>query len=135
MPPAPPDRARIRAGIAAGVGVIAAAIVGRVGGLATVWVVVLAVVLAASAAFAFAFAPGEPAAVPVEAPAPIQATDDEDARWRSLRHDLRGILSPALLMADRLLMSTQDPLAKRAAETMIDGIERAEKRLSRDPAP
>ena len=47
-----------------------------------------------------------------------------------LRHDLRGILSPALLLADRLLTS-QDPLAKRVAETMIITIERAEKALAK----
>ena len=47
-----------------------------------------------------------------------------------LRHDLRGILSPALLLADRLLTS-QDPLAKRTAETMILTIERAEKALAK----
>ena len=49
---------------------------------------------------------------------------------RRLRHDLRGILSPALMTADRLLMSTEDPVAKRAAETMVETIERAEKRLA-----
>ncbi len=49
---------------------------------------------------------------------------------RHLRHDLRGILSPALMTADRLLMTTEDPVAKRAAETMVDTIERAEKRLA-----
>ena len=49
---------------------------------------------------------------------------------RQLRHDLRGILSPALMTADRLLMSTEDPVARRAAETMVETIERAEKRLA-----
>lgn len=50
-----------------------------------------------------------------------------------LRHDLRGILSPALLTADRL-SNSQDPIARRAAETMIATIERAEVRL-RDEQP
>ena len=50
-----------------------------------------------------------------------------------LRHDLRGILSPALLTADRL-SNSQDPIAKRAADTMIATIERAEVRL-RDEQP
>ena len=45
-----------------------------------------------------------------------------------LRHDLRGILSPALLLADRLSMS-DDPIAKRTAEAMISTIERAEQAL------
>ena len=42
-----------------------------------------------------------------------------------LRHDLRGVLSPALLTADRLLASSDDPAARRAAETMIETVERA----------
>ncbi len=50
-----------------------------------------------------------------------------------LRHDLRGILSPALLTADRL-SNSQDPLARRAAETMIATIERAEIRLRDEQA-
>jgi hypothetical protein len=48
-----------------------------------------------------------------------------------MRHDLRGILSPALLTADRLTMS-QDPVARRAGETMVATVERAEERLRRD---
>ncbi len=47
-----------------------------------------------------------------------------------LRHDLRGILSPALLLADRLSMS-DDPLARRTAEAMILTVERAEQALAR----
>ena len=42
-----------------------------------------------------------------------------------LRHDLRGVLSPALLTADRLLASSDDPTVRRAAETMIETVERA----------
>jgi hypothetical protein len=45
-----------------------------------------------------------------------------------LRHDLRGILSPALLLADRLSAS-EDPLARRTANAMILTIERAEQAL------
>ncbi len=48
-----------------------------------------------------------------------------------LRHDLRGILSPAMLTADRLTTS-QDPLVRRAAEAMISTVERAEERLRRE---
>ncbi len=69
---------------------------------------------------------GAVAAAIVE-PTPSRLTDEEFSR---LRHDLRGILSPALMTADRVLMSSQDPLARRAAETMIATVERAEKRLS-----
>ena len=47
-----------------------------------------------------------------------------------MRHDLRGILSPAMLTADRLTMS-QDPVARRAGEAMIATVERAEERLRR----
>ena len=50
-----------------------------------------------------------------------------------LRHDLRGILSPAMLTADRLT-TNQDPLTRRAAEAMISTVERAEERLRRDQA-
>ena len=49
-----------------------------------------------------------------------------------LRHDLRGILSPALLLADRLSMS-DDPMAKRTAEAMISTIERAEQAIAKKP--
>lgn len=141
MPPAHARRARLRLGAAAAAGVIVAGVTGQLAGLAPGWVTALAVVLAAVGA-----AVALPADVPVvalppapasPAPAPVSAPDmsEHDAQWRSLRHDLRGILSPALLMSDRLLMSTQEPLAKRTAETMIETIERAEKRLSQDPAP
>ncbi len=47
-----------------------------------------------------------------------------------LRHDLRGILSPALLLADRLSMS-EDPVASRTAEAIIQTIERAEAALAK----
>lgn len=40
-----------------------------------------------------------------------------------LRHDLRGALSPALLMADRLIGNT-DPGVKRAGEVIVRAIER-----------
>ncbi len=50
-----------------------------------------------------------------------------------MRHDLRGILSPALLTADRLTTS-QDPVARRAGETMVATIDRAEARLRRSDA-
>ena len=62
-----------------------------------------------------------------QAEAGLRAQDREVSR---LRHDLRGILSPALLLADRLSMS-QDPLAKRTAEAMISVIERAEQAIAR----
>ncbi len=51
-----------------------------------------------------------------------------------LRHDLRGILSPAMLTADRLA-ANQDPIARRAGEAMISTVERAEERLRREQSP
>ena len=51
-----------------------------------------------------------------------------ETRTSSLRHDLRGILSPAYLTAERLL-GHADPAAKRAGEMMIKTIERATERL------
>jgi pheromone shutdown protein TraB len=73
-----------------------------------------------------AVTPGE---LPIMAP-PIVAPAIEPETLRQLRHDLRGILSPALMTADRLLMTTEDPIARRAAEAMVETIERAEKRLA-----
>ena len=46
-----------------------------------------------------------------------------------LRHDLRGILSPALLSADRLANS-QDAAVRKAADIVIRSVERASARLS-----
>ena len=65
-------------------------------------------------------------------PDPKAAADEALApeTLRRLRHDLRGILSPALMTADRLLMTTTDPGIKRAAEMMVETVERAEKRLA-----
>jgi signal transduction histidine kinase len=64
------------------------------------------------------------------------------ALWRNARlaavgtavakisHDLRNILSSALLVADRL-QETDDPTAKRAARTLIPAVERAAQLVSR----
>ena len=49
-----------------------------------------------------------------------------------MRHDLRGILSPALLTADRLTLS-KDPVARRAGEAMVSTVDRAVERLRREP--
>ncbi|TLU73852.1 ATP-binding protein [Lichenicoccus roseus] len=57
-----------------------------------------------------------------------QALVQRDATMSKLRHDLRGILSPAMLMADRLSGSV-DPIARRTAETLIKTIERADAAL------
>ncbi len=41
-----------------------------------------------------------------------------------LRHDLRGVLSPALMMADRLLRN-EDPAIRRAGDAVVRSVERA----------
>ena len=51
-----------------------------------------------------------------------------EAATSSLRHDLRGMLSPALLVADRLLAHA-DPVVVRAGETVVKSVRRAEARL------
>lgn len=59
-----------------------------------------------------------------------------EAATSSLRHDVRGMLSPALLVADRLLAHS-DPKVVRAGETVIKAINRAIERLTetRPPPP
>ena len=72
-------------------------------------------------------------------PAPNGSPDPEIARklarlaeleaaTSSLRHDLRGMLSPALLVVDRLLAHS-DPKVVKAGETVVRSIKRAEERL------
>ena len=67
------------------------------------------------------------------------------ALWRNARlaalgtavakisHDLRGILSPALLTAERLQMS-QDPSIRRAGDTLVRAVERATELMRRTVA-
>lgn len=59
-----------------------------------------------------------------------------EAMTSLLRHDLRGMLAPALIVVDRLLAHS-DPKVVRAGETVVKAIERAEQRLSatRSSAP
>lgn len=47
----------------------------------------------------------------------------------SLRHDIRGMLAPALLVTDRLLAHS-DPKVVRAGETVMKAVRRAEERLN-----
>ena len=46
------------------------------------------------------------------------------AHTAMLRHDLRGVLSPALMMSDRLL-NHADPAVQRAGTAVVRSIERA----------
>ncbi len=59
-----------------------------------------------------------------------------EAATSSLRHDLRGILSAAMLNSDRLITHS-DPKVVRAGETIISAIQRATERLAetRPPPP
>jgi hypothetical protein len=59
---------------------------------------------------------------------------DLRGRTASLRHDLRGILSPALLTADRLADS-QDPAIRKAADILIRTVDRATARLAETTPP
>ena len=51
-----------------------------------------------------------------------------EAAASELRHDLRGMLAPALLVADRLLAHS-DPKVVKAGETVVNSVRRAEQRL------
>ena len=51
-----------------------------------------------------------------------------EASTASLRHDLRGILSPSLMLADRLL-DNADPKVRRVGEVVIQTVERCTERL------
>jgi hypothetical protein len=57
-----------------------------------------------------------------------------EAATSSLRHDVRGMLSPALLVADRLL-AHPDPKIVRAGETVIKAVQRAIDRLTETRPP
>jgi hypothetical protein len=85
----------------------------------------------------------EPAAIPtspqiptdpeaVAAPAEAQGSDEWTHKLSLLRHDLRGILSPAMLIADRLL-AHEDPAVQRAGELVNRTVERAAARLADKP--
>jgi hypothetical protein len=64
-----------------------------------------------------------------DADAAQQQVAEMSAQASALRHDLRGILSPALLSADRLANS-QDPASRKAADIVIRSVERATARLA-----
>jgi hypothetical protein len=64
-----------------------------------------------------------------DAPAVAERLRTLEATTASLRHDLRGILSPALLTAERLL-GHADPVIRRAGEMMVKTVERASERLA-----
>ncbi len=116
----------------------------EVAGLGTILALAVAALVGGAAA-ALASRPVEAAIVPPAPPVParpmpapsVAVAPVEPDMLARLRHDLRGILSPALLTADRLLATTDDALVRRAAETMIETVERANARLTatRSDAP
>ena len=67
-----------------------------------------------------------PLAAPVEDPAIAHL-----AEMSTLRHELRGALSPALMVSDRLLRS-EDPLIRRAGEAVVRSVERATALIGQD---
>ncbi len=66
-----------------------------------------------------------PAAVTVPGQGAAQARINAiEADVSNLRHDLRGALSPALILSDRLVAST-DPAIRKAGEAVVRSIEQA----------
>lgn len=63
-------------------------------------------------------------------PAPFSATGSE--LTPKLRHDIRGIISPAMLAADQL-DENPDPLVQKAAQTITESLERLLLRLKQQP--
>lgn len=51
------------------------------------------------------------------------------AATAAMRHDLRGTLSPALMISDRLL-NHADPTVQRAGQTIVRSVERATEALA-----
>jgi hypothetical protein len=58
----------------------------------------------------------------------LQRLAELEAATASLRHDVRGMLAPALLVTDRLLAHS-DPKVVKAGETVVKAVRRAEERL------
>ena len=64
-----------------------------------------------------------PRQTPAEA-ALLQQIEEYRAATAVLRHDLRGVLSPALMMSDRLV-NHADPAVQRAGQAVVRSVERA----------
>ncbi len=70
------------------------------------------------------------------APEPIiDPTSDRlaelEREMSTLRHELRGALSPALMVSDRLLRN-DDPLVRRAGDAVVRSVERATALIGQD---
>lgn len=80
--------------------------------------------------------PGTPAPPPVTTPMPDPAAERLAVLEREmslLRHELRGALSPALMVSDRLLRS-EDPLIRRAGDAVVRSVDRATALIGQDRA-
>lgn len=78
------------------------------------------------------------AAMPEPEPASDPVGDETAARLAEiereisfLRHELRGALSPALMVSDRLLKN-EDPLVRRAGDAVVRSVERATALIGQD---
>jgi signal transduction histidine kinase len=65
-----------------------------------------------------------PDALPPPDAALVQRLEEYRRHTAALRHDLRGVLSPALMMSDRLL-GHADPAVQRAGNAVVRSIDRA----------
>ncbi|WP_257006310.1 hypothetical protein [Acetobacter syzygii] len=93
---------------------------------------VLVGLAAACAAGIVAYAPTpQPVAAPV-ADKPVTPTATAPQPDPKLRHDIRGIISPAMLAAEQLSLM-QDPTVQKAAETINDSLDRLTARLKQRP--
>ena len=73
-----------------------------------------------------------PQPIPVDTPAATRLAELE-REMSALRHELRGALSPALMVSDRLLRN-DDPLIRRAGDAVVRSIERATALIGQDTA-
>lgn len=125
------------AGIAFGAVGLTLALAGA--GLPYVLAAVLAAVAAGAVAYGALLALVVRPLAPLGPDAPAQLTAQIEAQrtrlatlettTASLRHDLRGMLSPAMLVSDRLLTHA-DPKVVRAGETIVRSIGRVTERLA-----
>ncbi len=115
--------AAVAGGVAMGWGGVACAGMGFGLGAASVWLTIQWRLGSPGRA-------GQTTDVTVGQPAP-PAVDRREAPEKTasaLRHDLRGILSPIVLVADRL-QGNADPAIQRAAQVLLQSVDRAIARL------
>jgi|GEM_PF-2978491 len=80
--------------------------------------------------------PAPTVSAPPEPPPPdpgVQRLAELEREMSLLRHELRGALSPALMVSDRLLRS-EDPLIRRAGDAVVRSVERATSLIGGDRA-